>query len=77
SDEWTDDTYPALLLVFPDSRVEAKAQAYIEKLRDDAYIEDGDLKFLTTTMKALLESANTDVWSGSSSEVPSSLRMGV
>jgi hypothetical protein len=63
SDEWTEDIYPTLLLVFPDSRIEAKAQAYIEKLRDDAYIEDGDLQFLTTTKKALLESTNRSVWS--------------
>ena len=65
SDEWAEDIYPTLLLVFPDSRIEAKAQAYIEKLRDDAFIEDGDLQFLTTTKKALLESTNTDVWSAS------------
>lgn len=73
SDDWTEDKYPTILLVFPDSRIEAKAQVYIEKIKDDAYIEDGDLTFLTTTHKALLDSNNKEVWSSAEAKVPASL----
>lgn len=73
SDEWTEDTYPTVLLVFPDSRIETKAQAYIEKMKDDAYIEDGELIFLTTTLKALVESNNKQVWSSAEAKAPASL----
>ena len=63
SDEWTEDKYPTILLVFPDSRIEAKAQVYIEKIKDNSFIEDGDLAVLTTTLKALVDSNNTEIWS--------------
>lgn len=69
SDEWSDEVYPTILLVFPDSRIEAKAQAYIEKVKDDAYIEDGDLNILTTTQKALLDSSNKAIWSARKNEL--------
>jgi hypothetical protein len=61
-DDWPEPTYPAILLVFPDSRVEAKAQTYIEKVKDDNYIEDADLTILTTTQKALLTGTENAIW---------------
>lgn len=65
-DDWPESTYPTLLLVFPDSRIEAKAQTYIEKIKDDNYIEDSELTILTTTVKALAEGRENAVWSSSS-----------
>jgi hypothetical protein len=74
SDEWPDDTYPTILLVFPDSRIEAKAQAYIEKVKDDAYIEDTDLNILTTTTGALLKGSDNNIWSSGKEKMPVSLK---
>lgn len=68
SDEWTEDKYPTILLVFPDSSIEAKAQAYIEKIKDDAYFEDDELIFMLTTQKALF-SENKNIWTTNSSEL--------
>ncbi len=72
-DEWSDEVYPTILLVFPDSRIEAKAQAYIEKVKDDAYIEDGDLNILTTTQKALLTGTENAIWSDGKERTPRAL----
>lgn len=60
--DWPEKDYPTLLLVFSDSRVESKAQTYIEKKRDDNYIEDEDLTILTTTQKALLTGSENAIW---------------
>ena len=73
SGEWEEKSYPALLLVLPDSRVETKTLAYVEKIKDDAFIEDEELDILTTTQKALLESSNKCVWSNDKSRTPISL----
>lgn len=69
-DDWPEPTYPTILLVFPDSRVEAKAQAYIEKVKDDNYIEDADIRILTTTTKALLTSTENAIWSDRKDNLP-------
>lgn len=45
------------------SRIEAKAQTYIEKVKDDNYIEDADIRILTTTRKALSVGGEILVWS--------------
>jgi DNA-binding PadR family transcriptional regulator len=73
SGEWEEKTYPSLLIVLTDSRVETKTLAYIEKIKDDAFIEDGELNILTTTQKALLESTNKHVWSHNTSQALLSL----
>lgn len=73
SHEWPDKTYPTILLVFPDSRLETKAQAYIDKLKDDAFIDDEDLYFFTTTIKALIESSQNNVWSNGRDQTPTQL----
>jgi hypothetical protein len=73
SGEWEEKTYPSLLIMLPDSRVETKTLAYIEKIKDDAFIEDGELNILTTTQKALLESNNKHVWSNNTSQALLSL----
>jgi hypothetical protein len=65
-DDWSEPAYPTLLLVFPDSRIETKAQAYIEKIKDDNYIEDGELSILTTTQKALHTGSEKAIWTGGS-----------
>ncbi len=62
SGDWPEKDYPTLLLVFTDSRTEAKARAYIEKSKDDNYIDDGDLIFMTTTQKALLGANTQNIW---------------
>jgi hypothetical protein len=66
SGDWPEKTHPTLLLIFPDSRIEAKAQAYIEKVKDDNYIEDTELTVLTTTQKALLTGTESSVWNAGS-----------
>lgn len=68
SGEWPDTKYPTILLALPDSRLEAKAQAYIEKLKDDAFIDDEELLFMTTTQKAIF-SENMNIWTANSSEL--------
>lgn len=62
SSDWPEKKYPTLLLVFSDSRIEAKAQNYIEKKKDDNYIEDEDLTILTTTQRALLTGTENAIW---------------
>jgi DNA-binding MarR family transcriptional regulator len=70
SGDWPEKDYPTLLLVFPDSRIEAKAQTYIEKVKDDNYIEDAELTILTTTQKALFVGAENAIWSNSTDKIP-------
>ena len=67
SGDWPEKTHPILLLVLPDSRTEAKTQQYVEKVKDDNYIEDGDLIIFTTTQKALLTGVEMTIWTNSSS----------
>jgi len=62
SGDWPEKKHPTLLLVFSDSRTEAKTQTYIEKKKDDNYIEDTDLSILTTTQKALLTGSENAIW---------------
>jgi DNA-binding PadR family transcriptional regulator len=73
SDAWSEAAYPTLLFVLPDSRLESKTQAYIEKTLDTAFIEDGELNFYTTTQKTLLESDHLDIWSSHVSQAPVAL----
>ena len=73
SGDWPEKDYPTLLLVFPNKSIEAKAQAYIEKVKDDNYIEDGELTILTTTQKALL-SESVAIWSTKAKDVPTCLQ---
>jgi len=65
SGDWDEGAYPEILLVCDDSRIEQTIQEYIENSKDNAFIEDDDLIFLTTTAKALLDSKsiNTNIWS--------------
>ena len=72
--DWTEPTYPAILLLFPDSRLEAKAHTYIEKVKDDNYIEDADIRIITTTRKALFEDSDNNVWSSGKDQTPTTLR---
>lgn len=66
SGDWEEGVYPTILLVCDDSRIEQAIQEYIENSKDNAFIEDDDLIFLTTTAKALLDSKNNNkiIWSG-------------
>lgn len=62
-DEWVDKIYPAVILICPNSRMAEKIQKYIEGKKDDKYIEDGELRILTTTQKALLTGSENAIWS--------------
>ncbi|NBU33688.1 hypothetical protein EB118_14350 [bacterium] len=73
SGDWPEETYPTLLLVLADSRIEAKTQAYVEKVKDDNYIEDAELRILTTTLKVLAEGAGSNIWSDGKDKTPVSL----
>lgn len=73
SGDWPEKIHPTLLLVFSDSRTELKAQAYIEKVKDNNYIEDEDIQMLTTTLKAMLESTTAAIWSDSIDSSPRAL----
>lgn len=70
SGDWPEKDHPTLLLVLPDSRLETKAQTYIEKVKDDNYIEDKDLTILTTTQKALLTGTENAIWSDGKDRTP-------
>jgi DNA-binding MarR family transcriptional regulator len=60
---WSKDRrYPTLLFVAPTKRIERHLQKYIETARDDAYIPDEDLVFMTTTVKDLFTRSNTFIW---------------
>lgn len=73
SGDWDEGAYPTLLLVFTDSRIETKAQAYIEKKKDDSFIEDEDLTILTTTQKALTDGNGKEIWSKILDQMPIAL----
>jgi len=65
SGDWEDEVYPTVLVVCPNSRVEDQIQEYFENAKDSAFIEDDDLIFMTTTIKALLDlkNSNKKIWS--------------
>jgi len=54
--------YPTLLFVAPNKRIEKHLQKYVETARDDAYIPDKDLIFMTTTVKDLFTRSNMFIW---------------
>ncbi len=60
---WEEEEYPTILLVLDNVYVEDIARKIIEDRMDSRYISDADVKFLTTTRKALFSASNTDIWS--------------
>ncbi len=68
SGDWKDEIYPTILLACPNSRAEDQIQEYFENAKDNAFIEDDDLAFMTTTVKALLGGLNSGIWTQLSTE---------
>ncbi len=62
SGEWSEQKYPTILIACPDARTEQKLQKYIQAALDDNYIDEKHLRFMTTSVKTLLEGINKEVW---------------
>ena len=62
SGDWPEQQYPVLLIACPDSRTEEKLHKYIQTTLDNNYIDEKDLRFLTTSTKSLLEPENPLIW---------------
>ncbi len=52
--EWEGDTYPAVLLVVPNEKLQKKATRYIAKYLDESYIDEGELVIEATTFESLV-----------------------
>lgn len=51
--EWEGDTYPTVLLVVPNEKLQKKATRYIKRYLDDRYIDDYELIIQATTFGTL------------------------
>ena len=56
--DWPEQSYPTVLIVCDDSKIQNKLSRYVQKQLDDNYIDEQELIFMTTTKKALFDSNN-------------------
>jgi MarR family len=51
--EWEGATYPTVILVVPNERLQKKATRYIAKYLDERYLDDGELVIVAITLETL------------------------
>ena len=70
SGDWEEDVYPTVLFVCEDSNTEKKLLEYAEQAKDNAFIEDDELIFMTSTKKSL-HNDNKLIWSSQEKQLTS------
>lgn len=61
SGDWPNSQYPTVLIACPDARTEEKLHKHIQSTLDNNYIDEADLRFMTTSTKSLLDGTR-DIW---------------
>lgn len=69
SGDWPNSQYPTVLIACPDARTEEKLHKHIQITLDNNYIDDEDLRFMTTSTKASLDGTSKEIWTGQNSEL--------
>ncbi len=67
SGDWPNNQYPTILIACQDARTEEKLHKHIQTALDNNYIDEEDLRFMTTSTKSLLDGATKDIWTGQNS----------